>query len=43
MSELVDDIRDAIIDYQVGRILKQFLWTSDLQDSGLDSTPTGHI
>ena len=43
VSELTDDIRDAIVDYQVNSALKQFMWLFNLGKTGLDSTPTGHI
>ena len=43
VSELVDDIRDTVIDYQVSSVLKAFLWPSNLGKIGLDGTPTGHV
>ena len=43
MFELVDDIRDAVLDYQVSGILKPILQSSHSSKIGLDGTPTGHI
>ena len=43
VSELMDDIRDAITDYQVSSDPKLFLCTSSFKQTGLDGEPTSHV
>ena len=43
VSELVDDIRDAVTDYQVSGDPKQFLWALSFRQTGPDGAPTDHI
>ena len=43
LSELTDDIRDAIIDYQVSRTFNRVSSVPDSWETGLDSTPAGHV
>ena len=42
VSELMDDIRDAITDYQVSSDSKPFMCTSSFKQTGLDGEPTSH-
>ena len=41
VSELMDNIRDAVTDYQVSGDYKLFLQV--IEAIGIDGTPTGHI
>ena len=42
VSDLMDDIRDAVTDYQVSTILKLSL-RSSIEPTGLDDTAAGHL
>jgi len=43
VTELTDDIRDAVIDYQASHSLESLLRSSHLGKTGPDGAPTGHI
>jgi len=43
VSELMDDVRDAVTDYQVSSDPRWFSITSLSKKTGLDGEPTGHI
>ena len=43
VSELMDDIQDAVTDYQVSSDPRWFLQSSHPNETGLDGEPTGHI
>lgn len=43
VSELVEDTRDAIIDYQVSRVVQNGFYGPLIKVTGLDCMPTGDI
>ena len=42
VSALADDIRDAVINYQVSALLRPLLWPA-VEAMGLDNTATDHL